>query len=235
MHYSSRAIALTYKKYSETSIISKIFTEEKGVQSFIIKGVRTKKSTKKLGLFQSLTLLNIQATHQEKKTLQYLKDLAVAKMKTRHSLNITKSFLYLFVAEVLSKILQDNKTDNSLFTFIWDLRSELEKVNEIDRNFPLIFLLKLTVFLGFSPSIQHINNPIFNLETATFVLEPPIGGLYINAENSHYLKALLLTTKINIPYQNRNQLLDHLINYYKLQHHELKNMTSHLVIQSLRT
>jgi len=234
MNYSSRAIALTYKKYSETSIISKIFTEEKGVQSFIIKGVRTTKSTKKLGLFQALTLLNIQATHQEKKTLQYLKDLAVASMKTTHSLNITKSFIYLFVAEVLSKILQDNKTDNALFTFIWTLRVELEKVDEIDKNFPLIFLLKLTVFLGFSPSIQHINNPIFNLETADFILPPP-GGLCINAENSHYLKALLLDTKINIPYQNRNQLLYHLINYYKLQHHELKNMTSHLVIESLRT
>ena len=40
---------------------------------------------------------------------------------------------------------------------------------------------------------------------------------------------------ITIPYENRNQILLDLIQYYKLQHHELKNMTSHLIIESLRT
>ena len=33
---------------------------------------------------------------------------------------------------------------------------------------------------------------------------------------------------------SRNQLLLDLIDYYKLQHHELKNMSSHLIIESLR-
>ena len=54
-------------------------------------------------------------------------------------------------------------------------------------------------------------------------------------ENSYYFKALLNNQKITIPYTNRNQLLLGLIDYYKLQHHELKNITSHLIIESLRT
>ena len=40
MKYNSRAIALTYLKYSESSIIVKLFTEEHGLQTFIVKGVR---------------------------------------------------------------------------------------------------------------------------------------------------------------------------------------------------
>ena len=57
---------------------------------------------------------------------------------------------------------------------------------------------------------------------------------YIDKNNSIYLKELLDNKDINIPYKNRSRILLHLIQYYKLQHHELKNMTSHLIIESLR-
>ena len=70
MKYKSRAIALSYLKQGESSIIAKIFTEEKGLQSFIVKGVRAKKTKKKLGLFQPLQLLNINATLINKNSLQ---------------------------------------------------------------------------------------------------------------------------------------------------------------------
>ena len=58
---------------------------------------------------------------------------------------------------------------------------------------------------------------------------------FIKKDNSYYLRKLLENKDINIPYKNRNEILLHLIQYYKLQHHELKNMTSHLIIESLRT
>ena len=57
MKYKSRAIALSYLKQGESSIIAKIFTEEKGLQSFIVKGVRAKKSKKKLGFFNHCNYL----------------------------------------------------------------------------------------------------------------------------------------------------------------------------------
>ena len=55
---STKAIALHYYKYSETSIIAKIFTKTFGVQSYLIKGVRNKKSKTPLNLFSPLTILN---------------------------------------------------------------------------------------------------------------------------------------------------------------------------------
>ena len=56
MKYKSRAIALSYLKQGESSIIAKIFTEEKGLQSFIVKGVRAKKSKKKTRTFSTTTI-----------------------------------------------------------------------------------------------------------------------------------------------------------------------------------
>ena len=78
MKYKSRGIPLTYIRHGESSIISKIFTEEKGLQTFIIKAVRSKKSKKKLSYFEPLKLLNINANFNAKQSLQYLGEVNVA-------------------------------------------------------------------------------------------------------------------------------------------------------------
>ena len=234
MKYKSRAIALSYIKHGESSIIAKIFTEEKGLQSFIIKGVRNKKSKKKLGLFQALQLSNINATFLPKKNLQYLIDISLLNSQTQEGINIKKNFISLFIAEATSKILHENEVDTPLFQFLWDLKTTLASSNEIDPNFPIIFMIDLSKYMGFYPLNKKETNIYFNLELGEFTNSPEQLNYYINEENSHYFKALLKKQKITIPYKNRNQLLLDLIDYYKLQHHELKNMTSHLIIESLR-
>ena len=234
MKYSSRAIALSYIKHGESSIIAKIFTEEKGLQSFIIKAVRNKKSKKNLGLFQALQLTNINTTYLPKKNLQYLTDISLLNPQTQEGINMKKNFLSLFVAEVTSKILHENEVDKPLFQFLWNLKTSLDSSNEIDPNFPIIFMIDLSKYMGFYPLNKEEASIYFNLELGEFTNSIEQLNYYINQENSRYFKALLNKQKITIPYANRNQLLLDLIDYYKLQHHELKNMTSHLIIESLR-
>ena len=235
MKYESRSIALSYIKHGESSIIAKLFTEEKGLQSFIIKGVRSKKSKKKLGLFQALELSTINATYLPKKNLQYLTDVSLYNSEREEGINMIKNFLFLFVAEVISKILHENEVDNPLFSFVWQLKTNLAKSSEIDPNFPLHFLIDLSKHMGFYPLDDDEKNTYFNLELGEFTNSTQHLNHYINQENSYYFKALLQKQEITIPYVNRNQILLDLIDYYKLQHHELKNMTSHLIIESLRT
>ena len=66
MKYKSRAIPLHYIKYGESSIIVKLLTERFGVQSFIVKGVRSMKAKKRLSFFQPMELVNIQGTYNSK-------------------------------------------------------------------------------------------------------------------------------------------------------------------------
>ena len=234
MKYESRAIALSYIKHGESSIIAKLFTEEKGLQSFIIKGVRSNKSKKKLGLFQPLELSIINATYLPKKNLQYLASINLSDSKKQTGINITKKFLSLFVAEVISKILQEHKVDKPLFLFVWQLKTNLSTSSMVNPNFPLQFLIDLSKHMGFHPLYEK-ESAYFNLELGEFTNSPKQLNYYINQENSHYFKALLNKQKIVIPYANRNQILLNLIDYYRLQHHELKNITSHLIIESLRS
>ncbi|MDB4250912.1 recombination protein O N-terminal domain-containing protein [Flavobacteriales bacterium] len=235
MKYKSRAIALSYLKQGESSIIAKIFTEEKGLQSFIVKGVRAKKAKKKLGLFQPLQLLNINATHITKNSLQYISEISIKHNQASDGIDMKKNFISIFVAEVISKVLLETEKDKALFKFIWELKNNLSNYEEINPNFPLIFLIGLSEQLGFLPSKDQIDGDYFNLEFGEFTNNQQQLNHFIKKDNSYYLRKLLENKDINIPYKNRNKILLHLIQYYKLQHHELKNMTSHLIIQSLRT
>ena len=204
MKYSSRAIALSYIKHGESSIIAKFFTEEKGLQCFIIKGVRNKKSKKKLGLFQALQLSNINATYLPKKKLQHLTDIGLTNSQMQEGVNMKKNFLSLFVAEVTSKILHENEVDKPLFQFLWNLKTALDSSNEIDPNFPILFMIDLSKYMGFYPLNKEEPSIYFNLELGEFTNSTEQLNYYINQENSRYFKALLNKQKITIPFLREN-------------------------------
>lgn len=234
MKYKSRGISLTYIKQGESSIISKILTEEKGLQTFIVKGVRSKNSKKKLSYFEPLKLLTIDASFNTKQSLQYLGDIAISPNLKERTHKIQKRFLRFFIAEVSSKVLQENDQNSALFNFLWGVASILSGSDKIDPNFALKYLLDLSAFLGFYPSSDEINKPFFNLESGRFCGPPPDSKRCINKQNSIYLKALLNKQKVLIPQKERSGLLKEILLYYKLHHYNLDNITSHLVIETLR-
>ena len=234
MEYNSRAIALSYIKHGESSIIAKIFTEENGLQNFILKGVRTKKAKKKLGLFQPLQLIRINASLNPKKSLQYISEITLENNIVNYGIDIKKKLISIFIAEIISKVLLETEKDKTLFKYIWELKIDLNGLENINPNFALIFLIQLAKYLGFSPSKEQINGVYFNMELGEFTNKKQ-EKYNIKKDNSTYLRALIENKNITIPHKNRSQILLNLIQYYKLQHHELKNMTSHLIIESLRT
>lgn len=234
MKYKSRAITLTYIKQGESSIISKIFTEKHGLQSFIIKGVRSKRAKKKLGLFQPLQLVDINATLIPKKGLQYLAEITIIETISTDKINMNKNFLAIFIAEISSKVLQENEQNSGLFKFVWEIKQKLYNANTIDENFALLFMLNLSKYLGFFPSTENINAPFFNLETGEFSGKAFNLNIYLTEEKTTILKHLLLGKKINIPQELKSELLKDIMQYFRLHHYNLSNISSHLIIESLR-
>lgn len=232
MKYNSRAIALTYINYRESSIIARLFTEKKGVQTFLVKGVRSKKKKLSLGFFQPLQLVEINASYIEKKTIQYLNEIVLAKNTLSKSFSTQNTFLSLFISEIMSKVLYDCFSDKNLFEFIWATKKDLIKNKKKSSNYPLYFLLHLSNFLGFYPSLEDINNPYFDLKTGEFVDKKK--NTVIGFDDSESLKVLLKNPNEKISYEKRKSLLRELIRYYYCQNHEIKNLNSHLIIESLR-
>ena len=234
MKYKSRAISLTYIKQGGSSIISKIFTEEKGLQTFFIKGARAKNSNKKLTYFEPLKLINIDANFVAKKSLQSLQDVSIIEYFNVSRQKIHKSFIGFFISEVTSKVLQENEKNPDLFNFIWETTNTLYRCDKIDPNFALKYLINLSWFLGFYPSLEDINKPFFNLLNGTFSNNLDFEKTTLHQKESDCLKALLKNSEVVIPKNEKSKLLTSLLQYYKIHHYNLDGIKSHLVIESLR-
>lgn len=234
MNYKSKAITLTYSKQGESSIICKIFTAQQGLQTFIIKGVRSSKSNKKLGLFQALQLVKINATYSEKRGLQYLSEISVDEPITNEKVNMHKNFIAVFIAEITAKVLQENEQNIPLFNFIWNTKRGLYLTDNLSDNFVLLFMLNLSKHLGFYPSIDNVNSTYFNLETAEFSNDSLNLNIYLDKEKSTILKSLLQGKEVKIKQKIKSELLKDIMQFFHLNHYNLQNITSHLIIESLR-
>ncbi|MCK5776981.1 MAG: recombination protein O N-terminal domain-containing protein, partial [Bacteroidales bacterium] len=53
----TKGIVVKTTKYSETSLVVKIFTEAFGMRTYLVRGVRKRKSKNGLNLFQPLSIL----------------------------------------------------------------------------------------------------------------------------------------------------------------------------------
>ena len=101
-------------------------------------------------------------------------------------------------------------------------------------TYPLFFLFNLSSYLGFYPSKLNAELPYFDLQNGSFA-EKEFGHIYfIKGEDLYNFKALLFKIKKDISYAERGRVLLILLDYYKLHHHELKNLKSHAVIEQLR-
>ena len=72
----TEAIILNSIKYSETSVIMKCYSQNYGILSFIIKGVRSRKRTKfSLGSIEPLNIVEIEFNRLKKGELSHLKNI----------------------------------------------------------------------------------------------------------------------------------------------------------------
>ena len=88
--------------------------------------------------------------------------------------------------------------------------------------------------MGFYPSKINADLPYFDLQNGCFAEKEFLHNHFINGKNLQNFKAILFKEKKNISQENRKKLLLILLDYYKLHHHELKNLKSHTVIEQLR-
>jgi len=127
----------------------------------------------------------------------------------------------------------EKETDKQLYKFIKKTVSYLNKTKELNKNFVLVFLLKITDYLGFYPNKDFSNKDYFDLESGGFTNHPPFYN--VRGKNKKYLSSLLENQSVKISYKNRKELIVSLQKYFSLHHYNIENLKSYEVIESLRT
>ncbi len=237
--YLSRAIVLHQIKYSETSLILKIYTEKEGLLSFIVKGVRGKKGKLRTAQFQILNLLEISYNEGKKSQLRHITDLNISEPFTDLLFNPVKRSIGLFIAELIQHCIKEEEKNVPLFNFLFNSIHwlDLSKVN--CNHFHIYFMMKLTKYLGFSPMLDgHHQDGYFDLQQGAFSNHKPTHTYYIEGEELDGWKELIngnLENLNNIQFTNnlKRRLVQALMNYYKLHLIHFKELNSHHILQTV--
>ena len=94
-------------KYGETSVIADIFTEEKGLHTFIGGGVRSARARMPFNLFQPMMVVDLVAYYRDDpNAMNRLKELRAGEVWQAIPFDIRRGAVALFMAEICRKSIQ---------------------------------------------------------------------------------------------------------------------------------
>ncbi len=217
---TSKVIVLSKLRYRDNDLIIKCFTLNRGVVSYLLKGVlSSKKGKSKIAYYQLLSQLQIEEHYKPIQSLQFIRDVRLDYHYMSLHTNLYKVSIVQFLSEVLSYVLKEEEENRSLYFYLETTFRWLDTKDEFS-NFHLLFLLQLTKHLGFYPDISDTNQVYFNLNKGVF--ESSLEGVYsISGENLTILKQLLGTNfdnveNIKLNSNQRQSFLSVLLLYFEL-------------------
>lgn len=240
MYLSTRGIVFRQTKYSDTSLVVKILTEQLGLRTYIIKGARGAKSKFRISLFQPLTLLDLVVSQNEKKDLQHLREAHPAYVYQKIPSDIRRSSILLFLNELLVKSIQEESVNPDSFDYIFNQLVLLDQADDIPGHFHLLFAIHLTKYLGFFPQGSHTGaQGIFILEEGHFSRASQLPeDSVIRGPACQVFRKLLSTSpgdlgKLPLPSTVRNELLLKILRYYYLHLPLQGDFKSHIVLHEV--
>lgn len=239
MLHKVRGIVLKTTNYSESSVIVQVLTDKFGMQSYLINGVKKPQAKIKMNMLQSLHLLDMVVYHKMNTNIQRISELRQTPVFKTIPYDIIKTSVVIFLNEVLYKSIRHQSADDSLFDYIFNAVAWFDEIEEINPNFHLSFLLKLTRFLGFAPNERRRNDQVFfDLQEGEFVSRQPIHANYLLLDDA--LGFILLfeapfekISEIKLSNNQRRFLLDKILVFYTLHTASFGEVQSHKILETL--
>jgi DNA repair protein RecO (recombination protein O) len=235
----TRGIILHQIKYTDSGIVVQIYTQKFGRQSFLIKGMRNRKTGKHNILFQPLFILDMELYYKASREIQILKEFSVSFTPYDIYSNIKKSCVAIFLGEILTSVLREESPHNELFDYIQESIIYFEKCKEGFANFHIAFLAGLSSFLGFEPGPRSKKEDLFfDMVNGIFVPVPPVHGNYAKEEITNILADFFVASydsisEISLTGKMRNDILETLVRFYSLHLPGLKKIKSLEVLKEV--
>lgn len=230
-------IILNYIRYSDSSVIVHAVSEHYGRISFMVYGVASKKRSK-LSAFQPLFLLDIQLYYKADRGLQKLKEYKLNPPLNSITSDIRKSSLVLFLSELISKTVKEEYADKVLFDFI---KTSILFLEEIEHNiafFHLVFLIKLSRYLGFAPESDSSDAKYYDYKDGISVNSVPHHNHYMNRNDFKTCMSLMNANfselnKIKINKIQRDSILDILLDLYEIHILNFNSLKSYPILKEV--
>lgn len=216
MQVKLSAIVLRTTPYSDSSVIVRLFTDDFGMQSYLINGVRKKKAAITPAMLQPLTLVEVEAYQRENAGLQRLKELHVHPVLSQLQQSPLHGLAATLLAECFMRAVREESAHAELFNWMQQQILLLE-VSERPEVACLEILTRLTEWLGFGPQAdQYREGAWFNLNEGRFDAQHDMRSSYASQNTARQLGSLLLQDAFASEDAPGSAYLDDLLKYYQL-------------------
>ncbi len=233
----TEGIVLKTTKYSESSIITRIFTKKYGLLSFIVQGIRSSKNKQKGNLIQPLNILNLEIYLKEQRNLNRIKEYTTNYIYKNLHLDFTKQSVAMFCIELITKCIKEHEVNERLYDYVTLFLMELDIEPDSIENKPLFFLLETASILGFEPSLQNIlKGTYFNLESGRF--EDTINSSNVlDANETTMLKKMMAVyyekNELKLTSTERKILLEKMLLYFRWHITDFTELKSPAVLSEI--
>lgn len=239
MLHKTDGLVINTINYSDKYILVQIFTKEFGRVTYMVSKTRSKTSKVQRSLFYPLALLHLQVEHKTSRDIQHIKEAQIIHHQYDTMSNIAKTSVVFFLSEFLSRILKETDRSEHLYNFLDQSVRVLEMTDKSVANFHLVFMLKLSHFLGFYPNLDDYSpNSIFDMLNGEFVQHQPLHNNYVNRAESADLARLARISfenmhKFIFKRQDRINIINRVLEYYRLHLNEFPKLKSLDVLHEL--
>ena len=160
-------IVLHALKYKDTSLIVDIYTEVAGRASFAVSIPRSRKAAVKSTLFQPLALVELEVELRPKATIYKVREAKSHYPFSSLPYDPYKSAIALFLSEFLYRAVREEDENRPLFAYLRYSIIWLDECRSGFANFHLVFLMRLSRFLGLYPNLENYHpGDYFDLQSA---------------------------------------------------------------------
>ena len=223
MYQKTTGIVLHTLKYNDTSNIVDIYTEQSGRASFLVKIPRTRKSGVRSVLFQPLALVELEADVRPNSNLHRIREAKSLYPFTSLPYHPYKSSIAMFLAEFLSRALKEEAANEPLFAYLVHSIRWLDECGDRPfANFHLVFLMRLSRFLGLYPNVDdYTSGCYFDMLNACFTPLLPKSGSFLKPDEAARIRLLLRMNYetmhlFGMSRAERNRCLTVINDYYRL-------------------
>jgi DNA repair protein RecO (recombination protein O) len=239
MLIDSRGIVLSALRYSDSSFIVRVYTEQSGQKSFMVRVGKGRSAMSRMVLLQPLTLVTVSYSNDDRQGLRIPRMFERAEMLHSTPFDTVKSSIAIFMAEVAGRSLQEETPDMALFAFLYDTILLLDREEHACSNLHLKFLIEFSRFMGCHPSFDHEDDhPWFDLREGEFCAYPPVHPYCIGGPVRDALVHILTVPmgqhwQVQMSNAHRRELLQALVDYYRFHVDGMREIRSHHVLEEV--
>lgn len=222
MDFKTQGIVLRTVKYGDDRLIVDILTREAGRVSAALRISNSKQAKVRRSFFQPLNILDLDIQQTPCQQLATIKEARLSVPYISIPFDGAKLSIAFFLAEFLHHATREAHCDTPLYDFVVQSLRWLDAATEGIVNFHLMFMLRLSRFLGFMPDMESYSpHSIFDLREGRFTTVMPLHPDVLLGEDARNLVTLMRMQPatlhvFRLSRADRNRAVDAILLFYAL-------------------